>query len=256
MSGPRAPNREGPTARGALLLAALTLAVVERVVPYGRLALYPLVLFATWVHEMGHGLAALASGGRFTRLDMYPDASGMAHIAVSPGHPAALSAAAGLLAPPVLAGVILAFARGPRRARVTLAVLSAALGASLILWIRGPVGMLVAAGVAAALASTARWASERAAVVCAQLLALLLGVDAVRRADYLFTASAQIGGRPHPSDVSAIAGVWGGSHLVWGGVIAAVGALAFALGLWLAWRAPRRAPAVVRGRAGSGTVRG
>jgi hypothetical protein len=242
------PSRPSVSARGALLLAAVTLVLVERYVPYGRVALYPFVLFATWVHEMGHGLAALAVGGAFSRLDVYADASGLAHIRVPAGPASGITAAAGLLAPPVLGGVMLAVARGPRRARGLLLALAVALGVSLALWIRGPVGMAVAAGVSLVLAVSSRVSSDRVALVFAQLLALLLGLDAVRRADYLFTSSARIGGEVLASDVSAVAASWGGSHLVWGALIAVVGAGVFALGLWGAWREPR---ARDRARAGA-----
>lgn len=240
------PARPSVSARGALLLAALTLVLVERYVPHGRVALYPFVLFATWAHEMGHGLAALLVGGEFSRLDVYADASGLAHIRVPAGPSSGVTAAAGLLAPPVLGGVMLAVARGPRRARGLLLALATALGVSLALWIRGPVGMAVAAGVALVLLVSSRASSDRVAMVIAQLLGLLLGVDALRRADYLFTPSARIGGAVMASDVSAVAASWGGSYLAWGALIAVVGAVVFALGLWAAWREPRGA-----GRAGA-----
>lgn len=233
------PARPSVSARGALLLAALTLVLVERYVPHGRVALYPLVLFATWVHEMGHGLAALLVGGEFSRLDIYADASGLAHIRVPMGPSSGVTAAAGLLAPPLLGGVMLAVARGPRRARGLLFALAAALGLSLALWIRGPVGMAVAAGVSLGFLVSSRVSSDRVAMVIAQLLGLLLGLDAVRRADYLFTPSARIGGEVMTSDVSAVAASWGGSYLAWGALIAAVGATVFALGLWAAWHEPR-----------------
>lgn len=231
-------SRPSLSARGALLLAALTLVLVERYVPHGRVALYPFVLFATWVHEMGHGLAALTVGGGFTRLDVYGNASGLAHIAVPTGTASGLTAAAGLLAPPVLGAVLLAVARGPRRARGLLFALAVALGGSLALWIRGPVGMAVAAGMSLLLAASSRMSSDRVAMVIAQLLGLLLGLDALRRADYLFTPSTRIAGEVMASDVSAVAAAWGGSYLVWGAVLAAVGGGAFALGLWFAWREP------------------
>ncbi|MFO0628474.1 MAG: M50 family metallopeptidase [Polyangiales bacterium] len=197
----RAPS--AASARGALLLAALTLVLVERYVPHGRVVLYPFVLFATWVHEMGHGLAALVMGGAFSRLDVYADASGLAHIQVPRGPASGVTAVAGLLAPPVLGGLMLAVARGPRRARALLVTLAAALAASLALWIRGPVGMAVAAGVALVFAVSSRVSSDRVAMVIAQLLGLLLGLDALRRADYLFTPSARIGGVVMASDVKA-----------------------------------------------------
>lgn len=233
------PARSSVSARGALVLAALTLVVVERYVPHGRAVLYPFVLFATWVHEMGHGLAALVVGGEFSRLDVYADASGLAHIRVPAGPASGVTAVAGLLAPPVLGGVMLAVARGPRRAKGLLGVLAAALGGSLALWIRGPVGMAVAAGVALLFAVASRVSSDRVAMVIAQLLGLFLGLDALRRGDYLFTPSARIGGVVMASDVSAVASAWGGSYFAWGALVAFVGATAFALGLWSAWRAPR-----------------
>ena len=44
-------------------------------------ALYPFTLLGTWVHEMGHGLGALLCGGRFDRLEIFEDASGLAFTA-------------------------------------------------------------------------------------------------------------------------------------------------------------------------------
>jgi hypothetical protein len=42
------------------------------------LAAYPLRLFVTYVHESGHALAAIASGGRVMRFTVSPDGSGLA----------------------------------------------------------------------------------------------------------------------------------------------------------------------------------
>ena len=40
--------------------------------------LYPLRLLVTFVHETGHGLTAVITGGRFVRFVVYPDGSGVA----------------------------------------------------------------------------------------------------------------------------------------------------------------------------------
>lgn len=40
--------------------------------------LYPLRLFVTFVHEAGHGIAALATGGQIGQLQVYPNGSGIA----------------------------------------------------------------------------------------------------------------------------------------------------------------------------------
>ncbi len=41
--------------------------------------LYPLRLFVTFVHEAGHGLTAILTGGRFERFIVYPNGSGLAY---------------------------------------------------------------------------------------------------------------------------------------------------------------------------------
>ena len=46
--------------------------------PYGGYLLYPFSILATWFHEMGHGLAALAFGFEFQQLVIFPSGSGYA----------------------------------------------------------------------------------------------------------------------------------------------------------------------------------
>ena len=60
-------------------LAVLTLALlVLWQIPYFGFVVYPFRLFGTFVHELGHGLAALATGGHFERFTVSPDLSGLA----------------------------------------------------------------------------------------------------------------------------------------------------------------------------------
>lgn len=43
----------------------------------GRYVLYPFLLFATWVHEMSHGTAAILVGGSINKLEIYHDGGGI-----------------------------------------------------------------------------------------------------------------------------------------------------------------------------------
>lgn len=43
----------------------------------GRYVLYPFLLFATWVHEMSHGTAAILVGGSIKKLEIYHDGGGI-----------------------------------------------------------------------------------------------------------------------------------------------------------------------------------
>jgi hypothetical protein len=49
--------------------------------PFFSLFAYPFRLLATMIHELGHGLAAVLTGGQFVRFVVFPDGSGVAYTA-------------------------------------------------------------------------------------------------------------------------------------------------------------------------------
>lgn len=63
----------------ALTIALLSFVIVFVLwnVPQLDFILYPVRLFVTFVHESGHALAALLSGGRVGSLTVFPDGSGV-----------------------------------------------------------------------------------------------------------------------------------------------------------------------------------
>jgi hypothetical protein len=218
-------------ARVSLLAAAVLVVALEYLVPYGRYVLYPFTLLSTWVHEMGHGLTALAVGGQFLKLEIFADASGVATTAAREGWRSAAVSAGGLLAPPLLCALVLSLVRGPGRAFLFLVGLAAALVLSLALWVRSLVGLVAVPGLALVLVTGARLGVGRLRLVLAQLVAVVLGVDTVGRTlGYLFVsrveAGATAGGR---SDVGGIADALGGPYWLWGALVA-VAALALLLG--------------------------
>ncbi len=71
-------NRSQRYQRLALLVAAVGIVYVLWNVPVFAFILYPLRLFVTYVHEAGHGLMAIVSGGHFDRLEIFADGSGLA----------------------------------------------------------------------------------------------------------------------------------------------------------------------------------
>ena len=84
-------------------------------VPYAGYALYPLLVLATVVHELGHALAALATGGEVVAIALAPDGGA---VTVHVGGAPAVIAAAGPLAPALIgAGLVAAAAGRPGGAR-------------------------------------------------------------------------------------------------------------------------------------------
>lgn len=235
LSAPTPPESASRTARTGLLAAAVTLLVVRQFVPFGRQALYPFTLFGTWVHECGHGVTALLTGGSFRSLDIFSDASGLAYTSTVTPLARPLVSAGGLLGPPLLGAFVLAFARGPRRATVLFTLLAAALALSTALWVRNATGLVTLPALALGFALFA-WVSPRPwRTAGAQFVGLLLALDTVTRIDYLFTGRAMIGGSMRESDVSAIADVLGGHYLLWGSLLAAISVALLAVGLRLSW---------------------
>ncbi|MEM1426613.1 MAG: M50 family metallopeptidase, partial [Cyanobacteria bacterium P01_H01_bin.130] len=138
------------------LIGAAIVTVALWQVPEGRYVLYPFSILATWFHEMGHGLMAIAMGGNFEKLMLYPSGSGLAYHSGSLflgriGR--ALVSAGGLLGPPI-AGMLLLRLSTARLSRVQLGLfgLGFVLLLSALLWVRTVFGLVfvVAAGVAIA----------------------------------------------------------------------------------------------------------
>lgn len=61
-----------------IALAAFVVAFIAWQVPQFDFLMYPLRLFVTFIHESGHGLAALISGGQFNQMVVFPNGSGLA----------------------------------------------------------------------------------------------------------------------------------------------------------------------------------
>jgi hypothetical protein len=214
--------------------------VVARWVPFGEQILYPFTLLTTWVHEMGHGIAALMVGGRFRELEIFANASGLAYTAAAPGWRDAWVSAGGLLAPPLLGAAILAFVHGPKRAQIFLTALSAALVLSLLIWVRSSVGLLVVPPLAA-LFGWAAWGGWRAKterrVMLAHAIGVVLAVDTLTRmVSYVFKRTVEVEGEKRLSDIARIAEQMGGHYLLWGALIIVIAVGLLALGAWRALR--------------------
>jgi Peptidase M50B-like len=230
------------SSRRALFFAIAAAWLLEHVVPFGRLVLYPFTLLATWVHETGHGLAALATGGAFDRLQIFWDASGLALTRAADGWPVALTSIGGLLAPPIVGAALLALARGPRRARMALAVLALALCVSLLFWVRSPAGFVVVP-LAAVLLGWAAWGwPDASRLFLAQFIAATLALDTLgRMVSYAFASSVVVDGKEGASDVAHIAQAIGGPAFLWGIVVVVLAIAFLAAGAFVAWRpAPQR----------------
>src|SRR6185503_8265107 len=194
-----------------------------------------------YVHEFGHGIAALLAGGKFDRFEMYTY-SGVAYTAVSGSLATAFVCAGGLCGPAVVGGVFLATGRNVRLARMALGAFGAFMALSLVLWTRTPFGW----GFGAAIAALSLFVALQARAAIAQTVLVFLGVQLALSVytggGYLFTQYVQIqNGHRGPSDTQAMADALGGTYWFWGVICAAFSAIVLLGGLWLYIKPERRA---------------
>lgn len=195
-----------------------------------------------YVHEFGHGIAALLVGGEFDKFEMWTY-SGVATIrGVSGSVASAFVSAGGLCGPAVVGGLFLAAGRNPRLARLALAGFGAFLALSLVLWTRTPFGWgfgaLVAAG-SLAVALGARPAHAQAVLV---FLGVQLALSVYTGGGYLFTQYVTIqNGQRNPSDTQQMSDALFLPYWFWGVTCALFSALVLLGGLWAYVRPHRTA---------------
>jgi hypothetical protein len=220
-------------ARIALILSIL-ITVALYVLPWGHTIGYPLVLLSTIAHEVGHGIAALMMGGEFRSLQVFADASGVAHHAGNHGPLAsAFISAGGLVGPSIVAAGLFGVGRYERLARPTLGMIGVFLLMLDLLVVRNTFGFLFIGAVGVVALGLASRASKGMAQVAVVFVATQLALSVYSRSDYLFTDVAQTGAGPMPSDVAHMADALFLPYWFWGG---ACGLFSMAvLGLGLLW---------------------
>jgi hypothetical protein len=233
-----APARAAVPVRRAFWLA-LVATIVVHLIPGGGWLGRPLVWLASLVHELGHGLTALATGGRFVRLDLHADGSGVAQNLLTGPVQGAVVAAGGLVGPSIGALFGFALARGPRRSRVALAALALGFLAVAILEVRTGFGIAFLAGLIATCGALAVLGSPRATQLGLMFLSLQLALALWDHLGYMFSAEATVAGVKMPSDSAQIAAGFGGPYWLWGALCAAISLAALAAGGWLTLRRSR-----------------
>lgn len=209
---------------GRLILAVVVVLALPAL-PFGNYLIYPFVILTTWFHEMGHGLTALALGQDFEQLQIFADGSGVAQSRVagdiSPFASAAI-AAGGPLAPCVAGSLLILASAHTRLWRPALWAIAVAIFASVIIYVRSPVGYFVLPLVAAGIALIAWRGPDALARFTLQFLGMLGAMSMLRDFDYLFTEEAVVGGQRMLSDTGQIERALFLPHWVWAAIILAI----------------------------------
>jgi hypothetical protein len=235
MEKPRVPA--SPRRQAAIVLVgsvAITLATFLIPSPENTWwLLAPFRWLHIYVHEFGHGIAALLAGGDFDKFEMYTY-SGLATTRISGDLAVAFVCAGGLCGPAVVGGAFLATGRNARWARYALGAFGAFMAISLILWTRTPFGW----GFGAAVAALSLAVAVKARPALAQMVLVFIGVQLALSVytggGYLFTQYVEIqNGHRGPSDTQAMSVALGMPYWFWGLACGGFSAMVLLGGLWL-----------------------
>ncbi len=226
----------------AFFWTAAAISLILPRIPYGRNILYPFALLSTWVHEMGHGLAAIVAGGSFHRLVIYQNLGGTAYSSGVGSLGRAFVAAGGLLGPAIAGGAIIVLGSRESTAQWVLAGLAVVLALSLVLFVRNAFGWFALGVIAALLAPLALYGPESIKIFVAQLIGIQFCMASWGTLDYMFTKNFQRDGQIIDSDTQEIADVLLLPYWFWGGLIALLSFLIMASSFYVAWIQPFREP--------------
>lgn len=202
---------------GRLILAGF-IVIALPALPLGTYLIYPFAILTTWFHEMGHGLSALMMGQEFDRLMIYADGSGVAESRIFSDASVfvrAAIAAGGPLAPSIVGALLIVASAHQRLWRPVLWATSIAIFASVILYVRSPVGYAVLPLIALLLAVIAWRGAPGFSRFTLQFLGILGALSMFRDFNYLFSERAVIAGEPMLSDTGQIEAALLLPHWVW-----------------------------------------
>lgn len=207
-----------------LLVLALLVTLLLWNVPYGWVALYPFKLFATWLHELSHGLTMIATGAGFRKMEVFRDTSGLAfpEHGVVPLAQAAISSA-GYMGTALFGALFLVVGRTSRGARRVLKSIGLLMTLSALLWIRNVFGVIAIGVFGVLLLVLGARSSPGVAGFLVNFLAAQSCINAVLDIRVLFGTTMFVNGQPHgQSDAHTVARVVGGPYWLWAGA-------------WLVW---------------------
>ncbi|MDZ4769236.1 MAG: M50 family metallopeptidase [Chloroflexota bacterium] len=186
----------------ALIMALLAAAIVFILwnIPLLSGVLYPFRLFVTFVHESGHGIAALISGGEFGQMVLSSDGSGHA---LTSGGIRALILPAGYLGAALFGAVLFYLTNTVPFPRTIAIVLGGLVGIVTLLYTQPlTLAFFVGLGMALALVALWRFADRGITMLALNVLAIITGLNALFDLITL-TRIADLGGGIGRNDAAA-----------------------------------------------------
>ena len=232
-------------------IAISVLSLVGWHIPFVDMLLYPIRIFVTTIHELGHALTTLLSGGEVVAMTVVPDGREAAGVTIFRGGAAMLIYQMGYLGATLAGCLMMILAAQERRARgvlIAIGVLIAATGALFCFGAvqigrvsEGTLSIAATLGLAAVLITCGVKLGARAAQVMLIFLAVQTALNGLSNVVglMLMTVGAN---PPKMSDAAALERITGVPALVWVGFWALVSVVVLALTFKLTFGRQLKAP--------------
>lgn len=190
------------TTQRMFLLSILAVVIVFILWNVGELGfiLYPFRLFVTYIHEAGHGTAAILTGGELRSFEVFANGSGVAYTI---GGSRALVIPAGYLGTALFGAAVFYLTNRLRTPRSISVVLGGVLILFSILFGRSSSTAFIVGMVFGAALIISGWKANKSVnVVILNVLAIMTGLNAVLDV-YFLVSNSQVGIGNVPNDAAA-----------------------------------------------------
>ncbi len=166
-----------------MVLITFVISIVISFLPLVNVLLYPFKLFATFVHESCHGLAAIATFGKWKEFTVSTNTSGLA---MTQGGLRMIIIPAGYLGASLIGGILLLLSSKRGRANVILIILSLIMAAITLIFARNWVSIVVGLGFGIAFFSIGSFTKGFLPAFTLNFLAVNLSLNALTDVKTLF----------------------------------------------------------------------
>lgn len=190
------------TTQRMFLLSILAVVIVFILWNVGELGfiLYPFRLFVTYIHEAGHGTAAILTGGELRSFEVFTNGSGVAYTV---GGLRALVIPAGYLGTALFGAVVFYLTNRLRTPRSISVILGVVLILFSVLFGRSSITAFIVGMVFGAALIISGWKANKSVnVVILNVLAIMTGLNAVLDV-YFLVSNSQVGIGNVPNDAAA-----------------------------------------------------
>lgn len=217
-----------------LLTGFALLSVLLWRLPFIGLLFYPFRLFNTFVHELSHGVAAVATGGEFLRFVIHPNGGGKAQVR---GGSTFVMASAGYLGAALFGAAVLFLVASALADRTLLVLLGCSVCILTLVFVRNVFGFVAGLLLACMLVAAGFYLRERYVTALLMLLAIQTSLSALDSLVVLMRVSLHPRGAELQSDAQILAQDTGIPAIIWALLWCLISIAMIVVAVTLAYRA-------------------